>query len=148
MRNQILLCLAIGSALLACGCGGAGNGAKTSTQAGAATTSKYDAGPRAAASPVDAAMAERGAVLFKEKGCSACHTFGQKLSGPDLQGVASRRTALWMENQILHPEIMTKEDPISHALLAQFALQMPNQGLTPDQAKAVIEFLKSKEPQP
>jgi cytochrome c1 len=47
-----------------------------------------------------------------------------------------------MENQILHPEVMTKEDPISRQLFAQFALQMPNQGLTPEEAKSVIEYLK------
>jgi hypothetical protein len=40
---------------------------------------------------------------------------------------------------------MTKEDPISRQMMAEFALQMPNQGLTPEEAKAVIEFLKSKE---
>ena len=50
-----------------------------------------------------------------------------------------------MENQILHPDVMVKTDPISHALFAQFALQMPNQGLTPDQAKQVIEYLKKRD---
>jgi len=90
-------------------------------------------------------MAAHGEELFKTKGCSACHAFGARLSGPDLAGVASRRTAAWMEQQILHPDVMTKEDPISRQLMATYALQMPNQGLTPDEAKAVIEFLKSKE---
>ena len=47
-----------------------------------------------------------------------------------------------MTQQILHPEIMTKSDPISHGLFAQYALQMPNQGLTPEQAAAVIEYFK------
>jgi hypothetical protein len=59
-------------------------------------------------------------------------------------GVPKQRTAEWMEHQILHPEIMTKQDPIAKQLMAQYALQMPNQGLTPDQAKAVIEFIKKK----
>ena len=109
---------------------------------GVAATSAYDAGPRAGESPVDESLAERGEPLFKSKGCSACHGFGQKLTGPDLNGVTMRRTAAWMEQQILHPEVMTKQDPISHALFAQYALQMPNQGLTPDEAKSVIEYLK------
>ena len=47
-----------------------------------------------------------------------------------------------MENQILHPDVMTKTDPISHELFATYALQMPKQGLTPDEAKQVIEHLK------
>lgn len=110
-----------------------------------ASGSSLDEGPRAAAEPMDAKLAAQGEQLFKDKGCSACHTFGRKLSGPDLQGVTMRRTALWMENQILHPEVMTKQDPISRQLFAQFSLEMPNQGLTPDEARAVIEFLKHKD---
>jgi len=110
-----------------------------------AAVSKYDAGPRAGESEANEAIAEQGKTLFQTKGCSACHTFGKKMSGPDLHGVTMRRTALWMENQILHPEVMTKEDPISHQLLGEMALQMPNQGLTPGQARAVIEFLKHQD---
>jgi hypothetical protein len=37
---------------------------------------------------------------------------------------------------------MIKEDPIARELFAKFALQMPKQGLTPDEARAVIEFFK------
>jgi mono/diheme cytochrome c family protein len=141
-------------ALLVCGCGrsdapsassSAASGAVAAAGAGVATVSKYDSGPRAGESAADGTLAEHGEKLFKTKGCSACHAFGKKMSGPDLQGVSMRRTALWMENQILHPEVMTKEDPISHRLLGEMALQMPNQGLTPDEARAVIEYLKHED---
>jgi cytochrome c551/c552 len=97
-----------------------------------------------AESPVDQAMAEKGEKLFQTKGCSACHAFGKKVTGPDLDGVTMRRTALWMENQILHPEVMTKQDPIARELFAKHSLQMPNQKLTPEEARAVIEYLKHK----
>ena len=91
---------------------------------------------------MDEAAAEKGEKLFSTKGCTACHAWGRKMTGPDLKGVTMRRTAAWMENQILHPDVMTKTDPISHGLFAQFALQMPRQGLTPEEAKQVIEHLK------
>ncbi len=107
--------------------------------------SPYDKGPRAGESPVNEALAEQGEKLFSTKGCTACHAFGKRVTGPDLAGVSMRRTAEWMENQILHPDKMVKEDPISHALFAQYALQMPNQGLTPEEAKAVIEYFKEKD---
>ena len=107
--------------------------------------SKYDAGPRAGEQPIDEALAKAGEPLFKEKGCSACHAFGTRLSGPDLRGVSIRRTATWMENQILHPEVMVKEDPISRQLMSIHALQMPNQKLTPEQAQSVIEYLKHQD---
>ena len=135
----------------------AGCGAKTESQkaapeasgssggTGVAAVSKYDAGPRAGESAFEADDAAEGEKLFQSKGCSACHTFGKKMSGPDLQGVSMRRTAEWMKNQILHPEIMTKQDPISHDLFAKFSLQMPNQGLNEEQAEKIIEFLKKKD---
>jgi mono/diheme cytochrome c family protein len=139
----VALAFAVAIALSGCGSkpGGTSGGSAGESKSG----SKYDSGPRAGESPVNEELAETGEKLFQLKGCSACHTFGKKMSGPDLQGVTMRRTATWMEHQILHPEVMVKEDPISRDLMAKMALQMPNQGLTPDEAKAVIEFLKHKD---
>ena len=125
-----------------CQSGGAKPGG---ANAATASGSKYDAGPRAGEQPGDEELAEQGEKLFREKGCSACHAFGVRMSGPDLEGVSMRRTAQWMEHQILEPEVMVKEDPISRALFAQYALQMTNQHLTPAEAKAVIEYLKHQD---
>src|SRR4030095_5502670 len=81
----------------------------------------------------------------KDKGCSACHAFGRKLTCPDLAGVTQRRTAKWIEQQILHPDVMVKTDPIAHDLFAKFMLQMPNQGLTPEQVTDVIAYFRHKD---
>jgi len=145
MNSRSILAIVLLGSIAMAGCGGS-SAEKSSVASTSAkpTTSQYDDGPRAAESPVDHELVERGEQLFKDKGCSACHAFGQKLSGPDLAGVANRRTAAWIEQQILHPDVMTKEDPISRQLMAEHALQMPNQGLTSEEAAAVIEFLKSK----
>jgi mono/diheme cytochrome c family protein len=143
-------------ALIGCGGGGGSQTQNTSPAASSSASSpagassmpavsKYDAGPRAGESPVNEALVEQGEKLFSTKGCTACHAFGKRLTGPDLAGVTMRRTAVWMENQILHPDKMVKEDPISHGLFATYALQMPNQGLTPDEAKAVIEYFKHQD---
>ena len=163
MRNPVgyaalavLLCMTAG-----CGGNKAGNDAAASGGAAASTStpapatapadlkleavSKYDAGPRAFAGAEDDAASKRGEHLFKDKGCSACHAFGKKVTCPDLAGVTHRRTAEWMENQILRPEIMVKTDPIAHDLFAKFMLQMPNQKLTPEQAKDVIAFFRHKD---
>jgi mono/diheme cytochrome c family protein len=122
-----------------------GSGTEQTSSAGTtATASKYDRGPRAADEPIDETLVAQGQTLFQTKGCSACHGIGRRISCPDLQDVPLQRTSEWMENQILHPEVMTKEDPIAHQLLAQYSLQMPNQQLTQPEAKAVIEFLKKK----
>lgn len=104
-----------------------------------------DDGPRAAADPRDESKVAAGKGLFQTKGCSACHAFGKKVTGPDLAGVTQRRTAKWIESQILHPDLMVKQDPIARQLFATHALQMPKQGLTPDEARAVIEFFKQQD---
>lgn len=103
-----------------------------------------DQGPRAAESEANESMAKAGERLFQTRGCSACHAFGKRISCPDLNGVTTRRTAKWIHTQILHPDAMTKQDPIARGLFAQFALQMPNQGLNSAQADSVLEFLKYK----
>ena len=142
--------------LIFTGCGKAGDGSSgtspAATPGGAGSSaggtmpavSPYDSGPRAGESPIDETLVKKGEALFSTKGCTACHGFGRRISCPDLDGVTMRRTATWMEHQILHPEVMTKQDPIAHQLFAQYSLQMPNQGLKPDEAQAVIEFLKHK----
>lgn len=109
------------------------------------TESRYDTGPRAGEAAVNAALATNGEKLFQTKGCFVCHGFGKKITCPDLVGVSMRRTARWMEEQILHPEVMVKEDRIAAELKTQYALPMTNQGLTADEARAVIEFLKRKD---
>ena len=124
--------------------GGCGKKSETGATSGGATSS-LDQGPRAGESPVDESKVATGEGLFKTKGCSACHGFGRRISCPDLQNVTMRRTRQWMENQILHPDVMTKEDPIAHQLLATYSLQMPNLKLTPDEAQSLIEFLKHKD---
>jgi mono/diheme cytochrome c family protein len=138
--------LVLGVALAGCG----GRSADTNTSStpaasntgGVAAVSQYDSGPRAADTPIDESKVEQGKGLFSSKGCTACHAFGRRISCPDLAGVTHRRTVAWMQNQILHPDVMTKTDPIAHQLFATYALQMPIQGLTPDEALAVIEFFK------
>jgi cytochrome c551/c552 len=159
MRRDTLTVMLLLCTMLAAGCGG-GNQPAGGTPPSASnpppaapppaavetlTVSRYDAGPRASESPVDRVKAAAGEKLFTAKGCTVCHAFGKKVTGPDLAGVTKRRTAEWIENQILHPEVMTKEDPIARDLLRKHTIQMPNQKLTPDEARAVIEYFKLKD---
>jgi len=97
-------------------------------------------------SPINHELAERGEEAFKNKGCTACHTIGKgKLTGPDLAGVTQRRKLEWIENQILHPEEMLEKDPIAKELLATYLIRMPNQGVTPEEAKAIIMYLREQD---
>jgi cytochrome c551/c552 len=141
LTRAILLALVV--PFLGPGCGkGTREGASSG---GASAGSRWNEGPRAAAEPVDTTLARRGETLFKSKTCSTCHAFGLRITGPDLQGVTRRRTSAWIERQILHPDLMTKEDPIARGLLGEYAVQMPNLLLKPEEARALLEFLKRKD---
>ncbi len=147
--------LAVGVLLLlvlaAAGCGKKAEQAESTTPPPAAAPPApaafvpppgLDQGPKAGESPVDEALAAQGAQLFTSKTCATCHAFGKKIQCPDLKPVAMQRTERWMEAQIMHPDVMTKLDPTSVALMKQYTIQMPNMNLTQEQAKALIEYIK------
>jgi hypothetical protein len=139
-RAPLLLALLVASVLPLSGCGD--GGAKNQTTNTVPQKSPLDHGPRAGDFPVAAALTTKGEATFKSKGCMACHAYGKRITGPDLKGVTRRRTAAWMEAQILHPERMIREDPIARELFAKYSLQMANQGLVPEEARSIIEYLK------
>jgi cytochrome c5 len=99
-------------------------------------------GPKLDTEPVDAALAATGKEMFSAKGCTACHAFGNRVTGPDLHGVSSRRTRTWMTHWLKHPDEMLKTNPIAREMLATYATPMPNLNLTDDEVNALIEYMK------
>ena len=94
----------------------------------------------------DPAGLARGEQVIGAKGCGACHQFGTKLVGPDLLGVAQRRTTMWIARQIHSPEKMTKEDPVARQLFKDIMVQMTNQGVADNELGPLISYLASKNP--
>jgi cytochrome c551/c552 len=138
----------VAMAILAClvgGCGGNGASDQGGWVEKGSGMSSLDVGPRAAESPMNEELATVGEKLFRSKTCSTCHAFGLRITGPDLAGVTRRRTAAWIEAQILRPEVMLREDPISKELLGEYAVPMPNLGIKPEEARALVEFMKKKD---
>ncbi len=95
-----------------------------------------------AAAP-EGALVEKGKVVFEGK-CSACHKFGERYVGPDLAGVTGRRKPEWIMNMILNPQEMLQKDATAQELLAQFMTQMPNQNLSEEETRAVLEYFRTK----
>ena len=96
--------------------------------------------------PVDKALAAQGEKLFTAKGCTACHKIGEKYVGPALGGVTERRTPTYVMNMMLNPTEMYEKHPVARELLAEFMTQMPNLGLTKDEARAIMEYLRTQGP--
>ena len=124
---------------LVAGCGGERAGEETSTTAGGS-----EMGPVLATEtqPVDEPLAESGETLFREKGCSACHAFGTKVTGPDLAGVTERRSREWLTRMIQEPVEMTQSDATARELLATHLVQMPKLNLTDVETRQIIEYFR------
>lgn len=159
MRSVLILVV-----LAACGGTTAGSEPAAATTAPATTTAAPAPAPAAAPAgiadvgpdgPADLAVPavtistdhediEAGEKVFTEKGCPACHQFGSKLVGPDLNNVTDRRTPTWIARMVRYPEQMTKQDPQAKKLFGELMVQMSNQGVADDQLVPLIAYLHSK----
>ncbi|NQX97877.1 MAG: cytochrome c [Flavobacteriales bacterium] len=92
---------------------------------------------------IDDALVEKGKELYKIN-CTACHKMGKRVVGPALAGVTERRTPEWIMNMIMNPEEMVEKDPTAKALLAEYLAPMANQNITEDEARAILEFFRTK----
>lgn len=92
--------------------------------------------------PIDEQLVELGQETY-ELLCSACHKFDSRYVGPALLGVTERRAPEWVMNMMLNPEVMIQEDETAYALFAEFLTPMANQGLTEEQARAILEYFRS-----
>lgn len=93
--------------------------------------------------PVDKAMADKGAELFKSK-CTACHKTSKKFIGPSPTGVLKRRSPEWVMNMIMNPEVMVEKNKIAKQLLVDFnGSPMANQNVKKDEARAIVEYFRT-----
>lgn len=93
--------------------------------------------------PVDPALATTGQGIFEQK-CSACHKMESKYVGPALGEVTTRRSPAFVMNMILNPMEMVERHPVGKQLLAEHMTFMANQNLTQDDARAVLEYLRTQ----
>lgn len=89
---------------------------------------------------VDKEMAQEGMKLFDMK-CGACHKMDSRYVGPPLGSVMNTRTPAFVMNMILNPEEMLQKHPIAQALQAEYITPMPDQQLSREDARAVVEYL-------
>jgi len=92
---------------------------------------------------VDRAMAKSGNEVFEQK-CSACHKMGERYVGPALGDVFTRRSPAFVMNMALNPQGMMEKHPVTKKLFAEYLVGMPNQNLSRDEARQVVEFLRTQ----
>lgn len=86
--------------------------------------------------------ADQGKDLF-DKQCTGCHTIGGgDGGGPDLKGVVEKRQADWLVRVIVEPDKLTaNKDPLQAELVKKSGYEMPNLGISHDDAKKIIAYL-------
>jgi len=95
--------------------------------------------------PLDAHEAEEGQKVFEAK-CTACHKLGERYVGPPLGGILDKITPAFAMNMMLNPQEMYTRHPDVKKLLGEYMTQMPNQGLTQEEAREVVEYLRTTTP--
>ncbi len=102
---------------------------------------------------------DMGETLFRTR-CAACHTIGNvtrtvagggaidtgESLGPDLLGVAERRSRDWLVRWIKNPkQLLEDEDPIALALYAEYDnIIMPNFHLSDIEIDALLDYMGSE----
>jgi nitrous-oxide reductase len=87
--------------------------------------------------------AAAGERAFDEGGCSGCHVVGKVSSGPDLTGVLQRHEngEKWVADFIKNPEHKF-DDPYVKGMIDYFNLKMPNQHMSEEEIKSIVEYFK------
>lgn len=95
--------------------------------------------------PLDQAMIGAGKSTYELK-CQSCHRLTEeKLVGPGWKDVTKKRKPLWIMNMITNVDMMLETDAEAQKLLEQCMVRMPNQNITKDQAREVLEFMRSND---
>ncbi|HLW42534.1 MAG TPA: c-type cytochrome [Flavobacterium sp.] len=94
---------------------------------------------------LDHEMAALGEIASGTK-CLSCHKLtSERLVGPGWAGVTERRTPEWIMNFITNPDPMIDKDPELQAQLEVCLVRMPNQNISDDEARQILEFMRKND---
>lgn len=95
--------------------------------------------------PLNATMVSEGKTTYELK-CQSCHKLtGEKLVGPGWKDVTKRRDPVWIMNMITNVDMMLASDPEAQKLLEQCLVRMPNQNISKDDARELLEYMRSND---
>jgi hypothetical protein len=90
---------------------------------------------------IDPRLVKKGIEIFEIK-CSACHKLDERYVGPAQRDVIERRTPEYIMNFMLNPEENYKKHPEAKKMLAEYMTQMPNQNISFDEARAILDYFR------
>jgi len=92
---------------------------------------------------IDPAMAEKGKTTYDVK-CQACHsTSANRVVGPGWKGILQKRKPEWIMNMVLNIDVMLSSDPEAQKMLEECLVRMPNQNLSKEEGREVLEFMRT-----
>jgi len=95
--------------------------------------------------PMEDDMIATGKAIYEMK-CAACHKLTeQRVVGPGWAGVTNKRRPEWVMNMITNVDVMLEEDPQARKLLEECLTRMPNQSVSIDDARALLEFMRNND---
>ena len=154
MKTKITIGLAAATLTLAmASCGGANTdappGAKTPPPGAAATEAETKAPDNMITAAditlgdIDQTMASAGKGIYELK-CQACHSVGtNRVVGPGWKGITERRKPEWIMNMMLNVDVMLDQDPEAQKMLEECLVRMPNQSLSKDDGRHVLESMRT-----
>jgi cytochrome c551/c552 len=95
--------------------------------------------------PLDENMIAKAQLIYNAK-CFACHKLtSEKLVGPGWKGVTDRRVPEWIMNFITNTQVMLDKDLVAQSVMVTCVVRMPNQDLTDEQARQMLEFMRKND---
>ncbi len=150
--KKLMIFLVVGILVYACSQGGKQNSETGSTQTTAKQPTDYDpkrgegrfdhvdVGDR-----LDVQLAKDGKLIADLK-CASCHKYtDERLVGPGWKGVSNKHRPEWIMNFITNPDPMIDKDPELQAQLEICLVRMPNQNLSDDDARKILEFMRQND---
>ena len=152
MKKTMIVC-ALSVLFVACGGGNTDNNANT-TEGTAETPTIEDYDPNRGEGKFDnvevgdnlnQAMAIEGEKTSEMK-CLSCHKLSdERLVGPGWHGVTTRHQPEWLMNFMTNTDAMIDKDPKVQAMLEICMVRMPNQNLSDEEARSILEFMRKND---
>lgn len=97
--------------------------------------------------PLNGEWVTIGKSIYEIK-CQACHKLtDERLVGPGWAGLTNIREPHWILNMITNVDIMLESDPEAQKLLELCLVRMPNQNVSQEDARKILEFMRSNDGQ-